>query len=111
MHLIIESKIIKDTCPYSLKVLSFLGEIEKNNFVEVMVCDENFQNKNSQQLGKIGGKLQVPCLNIDDNWYYESTDIIGILNKKFNVYNKKTPITDYISITFEKVIGLKKQCK
>lgn len=40
-----------------------------------------------QELLEKGGKIQVPCLRIEENgqdiWMYESSDIIGYLNKQF----------------------------
>ncbi len=42
-------------------------------------------------LEKEGGKLQVPCLRIDENgetiWLYESNDIIAYLNQRFDPHH------------------------
>ena len=55
-------------CPYCQKVLSFLKQIHKS------VPLENLQknNKGREDLQRIGGKMQVPCLIIDDYPLYES---------------------------------------
>lgn len=59
-------------CPYSQKVIAYLQEIHKT------VPLENLQKnpKGRNDLLKIGGKTQVPCLIINDYPLYESDAII-----------------------------------
>lgn len=69
------------TCPYCMKVLSYLKlkgiEIEKKN-----IKKDEAANK---ELMQGGGKTQVPCLRITTNdgeqWMYESGDIIEYFSK------------------------------
>ena len=63
-----------DTCPYCRKVLNFMRQ---NNISIPM--KSTFDPKNQQELIKIGGKSQVPCLVIDGKAMYESDDIIAWL--------------------------------
>lgn len=76
---------VKNGCPYCEKVLKFMDE---NHIVlpivniSLMVHDVAYD-----ELINLGGKFQVPCLNIDGTAMYESDDIIAYLNKTF-VENK-----------------------
>ncbi len=99
---------IKKSCPFSLKVLSFIEEINQTNSINVLVCDNQYQNTHSIKLKKMGGKSQVPCLNIGDMWIYESDSIIEKLQQEFNNFSN-TPITDYTTLVFNKFIELKKK--
>ncbi len=62
----------KDTCPYCQKVLRFM---QQNNISLPLKSTQSDPN-NRQELLKIGGKTQVPCLVIDGTALYESDDII-----------------------------------
>jgi glutaredoxin len=64
-------------CPYSQKVLNYLSQIKKT------VPMKNLQNdpKGKEELKKIGGKSQVPCLVINGKAMYESGDIIRWLSQ------------------------------
>ena len=59
-------------CPSSQRVLDSLKRIHKT------VPMKNIQNdtKGKEELKKAGGKLQVPCLIIDDKALYESEAIV-----------------------------------
>ncbi len=59
------------TCPFCLKVMAFM----KKNDIEIPLKDINAES-HRQELMKIGGKTQVPCLIIDGKALYESEDII-----------------------------------
>ena len=62
-----------DTCPYCQKVLRFM---EQNN-IKLSLKNTATDPANRQELFKIGGKAQIPCLAIDGRRaLYESTDII-----------------------------------
>jgi len=64
-------------CPYSQKVLNYLTQIKKT------LPMKNLQNdpKGKEELKKIGGKSQVPCLVINGKAMYESADIIRWLSQ------------------------------
>ncbi len=64
-------------CPYSQKVLNYLTQIKKT------VPMKNIQNdtRGKEELKKIGGKSQVPCLVINGKAMYESADIIRWLSQ------------------------------
>lgn len=69
----------RPTCPYCLKVLKFM----KENKIELPLKDIGAGN-NRDELLKIGGKQQVPCLVIDGKAMYESGDIIDWLKSNIN---------------------------
>ena len=68
---------MKTTCPFCQKVLRFMGE----NDINLELRDIN-EGDNRDELVKIGGKAQVPCLVIDGKPMYESDDIIAYLRTK-----------------------------
>jgi glutaredoxin len=59
-------------CPYCQKVRDYLAK--ENITVPMKDIYENPANRD--ELIKIGGKAQVPCLVIDGKALYESSDII-----------------------------------
>ena len=66
----------KKFCPYCQKVLSFMDENNIN-----MNTRDTLQPGNQNDLIKIGGKKQVPCLVHDGKALYESDDIITYLKE------------------------------
>jgi glutaredoxin len=64
-------------CPYSKKVLDYLAQIKKT------LPMKNLQNdpRGKEELKKMGGKSQVPCLVINGKAMYESADIIRWLSQ------------------------------
>ena len=68
----------KKSCPFCQKVLRFM---EANHLT--MDTRETTQPGNQNDLIRIGGKKQVPCLVINGKPLYESDDIIAYLNKTF----------------------------
>jgi len=64
----------KKSCPYCQKVIGFMDE----NHINLDMRDI-LQPGNQNDLIKIGGKKQVPCLIIDGKALYESDDIIAYL--------------------------------
>ncbi len=64
-------------CPYSQKVLDYLKQIHRS------VPTKNLQQdpKGKEELRRIGGKMQVPCLVIDGKAMYESAVIIQWLSQ------------------------------
>ncbi len=64
------------SCPYCQKVLNFMDE----NKITMDTRDTN-QPGNQNDLVRIGGKKQVPCLIINGKALYESEDIIDYLRE------------------------------
>lgn len=75
----LENEILyyKPPCPYCQKVLAYMKragiECEMRNILEGGLRDE---------LVKIGGKGQVPCLVINGEAMYESDDLIAYMKEK-----------------------------
>ncbi len=67
----------KKSCPYCTKVLRFMEE----NGITLDLRD-TLQPGNQNDLVRIGGKKQVPCLVVDGRAMYESDDIIAYLRKR-----------------------------
>ena len=65
-----------DGCPYCIKVRAKLGRL-KIKFIPKNIDDE----KNWEELMKLGGKDQVPFLVDGDVMMYESEKIIKYLEK------------------------------
>ena len=73
-----------NACPYCGKVRNFLKE--KNISIPMKNTRENPAYR--EELIKIGGKPQVPCLVIDGQALYESDEIIDWI--KSNLVNRKS---------------------
>ena len=67
----------KKSCPYCTKVLRFMEE----NGITLDLRD-TLQPGNQNDLIRVGGKKQVPCLVVDGRAMYESDDIIAYLRKR-----------------------------
>jgi glutaredoxin len=59
-------------CPYCAKVINFL----KKNNITIPMKNIHEEVGAQEELIRIGGKSQVPCLVIDGQALYESDDII-----------------------------------
>lgn len=68
----------KKSCPYCQKVLRFM---EDNHLT--MDTRDTTQPGNQNDLIRIGGKKQVPCLIVNGKPLYESDDIIAYLRDSF----------------------------
>lgn len=68
----------KKACPYCQKVLRFM---EENKIT--MDTRDTAQPGNQNDLVRIGGKKQVPCLIIEGRPLYESDDIVAYLKENF----------------------------
>lgn len=68
---------VKPSCPYCAKVLRFMGERK----IVIPLHDITDGSSNRDDLLRIGGKVQVPCLIIDGIALYESSDIVAYLTK------------------------------
>lgn len=60
-------------CPYCARVKDFLAE----KGIEVPVANISTDAAAREELVRVGGKAQVPCLFIDGEPLYESGDIIA----------------------------------
>ena len=61
-----------DSCPFCRKVQRFLAQENINIPTRDVLLDQGAKD----ELFKLGGKTQVPCLIIDNKPLYESDDII-----------------------------------
>ncbi len=64
----------RKSCPFCVKVLRFMDE----NRITLDLRDTNHPG-NQNDLVRIGGKKQVPCLVANGKALYESDDIIAYL--------------------------------
>ena len=65
----------KQTCPFCLKVLDYM----KANDIQMDMRD-TLNAENREELMRINGTTQVPCLVVDGNPMLESNDIIAYLD-------------------------------
>lgn len=63
---------IRPTCPYCQKVLAYL----EGRGIQVPLRDVSSDVAAREELVRVGGKQQVPCLFIDGKPLYESDDIV-----------------------------------
>lgn len=66
----------RTSCPYCVKVLRFM----QSRNITIPLKDTT-DPENREELIRIGGKGQVPCLVIDGKALYESMDIIAWLDQ------------------------------
>ena len=74
-----EKKLVlymKPSCPYCQKVLSFMAD----RGIELTERDISADHEARAELERVGGKAQVPCLFIDGEPLYESSDIVAWLS-------------------------------
>lgn len=62
-------------CPFCRKVENFM----KDNDINIKTVNINEDMEQMRELIEKGGKRQVPCLLHDDQYLYESNDIIEFL--------------------------------
>ena len=67
------------SCPYCQRVRDFLSK----EGIKVPMKDTHENPASGDELIKIGGKSQVPCLVIDGKPLYESLDIIEWFKKNY----------------------------
>lgn len=72
---------VKAGCPFCAKVLNFMDE--HDIVLPIMDISLELYKDGYDKLINLGGKYQVPCLDIDGKALYESDDIIAYLNKTF----------------------------
>jgi len=67
------------SCPFCRKVLDFMDE----HGIDIIILKDKSANPEFQEeLVRLGGKSQVPCLFIDGEALYESDDIIEWLRQQ-----------------------------
>jgi len=66
---------MKPTCPYCRRVQGYM----KESGIKLAEVDITAQPEARDELVRVGGKAQVPCLLIDGEPMYESEDIIQFL--------------------------------
>lgn len=71
-------------CPFCMKTRRALRRLSLN--IELRDAKDNPEHRKA--LEEQGGKIQVPCLRIEnadgkDNWMYESGDIIAYLEERY----------------------------
>ena len=66
----------RTSCPYCVKVLRFM---QRRNIT--IPLKDTTDPENREELIRIGGKGQVPCLVIDGKALYESMDLIAWLDQ------------------------------
>ncbi len=67
----------RPTCPFCIRVLDFMNRHD----VSIPLIDISQDREAAATLLKVGGKRQVPCLFIDGNPLYESSDIISWIDE------------------------------
>lgn len=69
----------KPTCPYCMKVMRVIEKYD----IDVEYVDISADPKAKEELVNIGGSEMVPCLFIDNEPMYESSDIIHYLKTNY----------------------------
>ncbi len=67
-------------CPFCRHVLDYLSEKD----IHIPTKDTQTSSDSHKELIQIGGKPQVPCLVIDGQALYESTDIINWFEEHYS---------------------------
>ena len=70
MHLI--RLYYQQACPYCQKVLDYM----KENSIDLPLRDINKNIEFRSELQELGGKMQVPCLIVDNESIFESDKIV-----------------------------------
>ena len=73
---------IKPTCPFCQKVLHALQQLNKTIEIKDITNNDSLRD----ELIQIGGKKQVPCIIIDGQAKYESSDIVKWLLENKDLY-------------------------
>ena len=68
----------KETCPYCRKVMGFISSAGRKDVIYRDIVEEADA---AEELVRVGGKRQVPCLFIDGKPLYESLEIIRWLEE------------------------------
>ncbi len=68
----------KDSCPYCQRVMRWI-DAEWPRRAPIAYCDIVTEPAAAEELVRVGGKRQVPCLFVDGTPMYESGDIVAYL--------------------------------
>ncbi|MDO5036693.1 MAG: glutathione S-transferase N-terminal domain-containing protein [Tissierellia bacterium] len=68
-------------CPFCKRVELFIRTKGLEDKVSKVLIDQDPQAR--QRLIEEGGKSQIPCLEHDGQWLYESKDIMAWLEKEY----------------------------
>lgn len=74
-----------ESCPYCKLIRDYLDQ----NKISIPLKDIQVHSAYREELKKIGGKTQVPCLVIDGKALYESSNIIKWLKKNWEKYDAR----------------------
>ena len=69
---------VSDTCGFCKRVKQYIDEVGRTD-IEYRNISES--QEDAEELVRVGGKRQVPCLFIDGKPMYESADIIQWLKE------------------------------
>jgi glutaredoxin len=69
---------VSDTCGYCRRVKQYIDEVGRTD-IEYRNISES--QEDAEELLRVGGKRQVPCLFVDGKPMYESADIIQWLKE------------------------------
>lgn len=71
-------------CPFCIKTRRVIRQLN----LPIAYKDAQKQGQHRDDLEKLGGHIKVPCLRIQENgqdqWMYESNNIIAYLNQRFD---------------------------
>lgn len=68
-----------ESCPYCAKVRKVVAELD----IDLEMRDTRENDAYREELVKLTGRTQVPCLVIDGKPMHESDDIVDYLRKNF----------------------------
>lgn len=73
---------VMENCPFCKKVIGVVNRLDIEDKMEIV--DINTDKEAEEELIEVGGMRQVPCLFIDGEPMYESSDIIAFLKENFD---------------------------
>lgn len=68
-------------CPFCKKVEGFIKSEDLQDKVSIVNINKDAEARD--RLVEGGGKSQIPCLEYEGSWLYESNDIINWLEEKY----------------------------
>lgn len=71
-----------ESCPFCKKVIGVVNRLDIEDKMEIV--DINTDKEAEEELIEVGGMRQVPCLFIDGEPMYESSDIVSFLKENFD---------------------------
>lgn len=73
---------VMENCPFCKKVIGVVNRLDIEDKMEIV--DINTDKEAEEELIEVGGMRQVPCLFIDGEPMYESSDIVSFLKENFD---------------------------